>query len=74
MKFESSWVMFGSMWVSGAKSGDEEEEVIDYEYQEHDREFPRSAELSIDRIIHAATEFFQTAGERPNSVEWQEFI
>jgi immunity protein Imm1 of predicted polymorphic toxin system len=56
----------------GAGQTTDHDELV-YYYTGHDREFPLDSELSIEAIRRAIKEFVVSGGERPESIEWQDW-
>jgi hypothetical protein len=43
-----------------------------YYYLDHDHEYPRDSDISIDAIRRAVKEFLASGGKRPTCVQWQD--
>jgi hypothetical protein len=61
----------GPSFAGFSKGNVSKRDEVFYYYVDHDHEFPRDSEISIDLIRRAVKEFVASGGERPTCVEWQ---
>jgi hypothetical protein len=64
------WV--GGIWHSVGDMSSEGESL--YYYMDNDTEIPDAARISLDAIRSAFKEFLATGGNRPESVEWHQYV